>query len=60
MTDLDITDRATVDAFYDAAMKAGAQDNGAPGLRQYHANYYAAFVKDAAGNNMEVVCHNAV
>ena len=51
-------DRATVDAFYEAAMAAGGKDNGAPGLRpHYHENYYAAFVHDADGNNIEAVCH---
>jgi len=51
-------DRATVDAFYSAALAAGASDNGAPGLRpELHENYYAAFVHDASGNNIEVVCH---
>jgi hypothetical protein len=51
-------DRATVDAFYAAAMKAGAKDNGAPGIRNnYHPNYYAAFIVDPAGNNIEAVCH---
>jgi catechol 2,3-dioxygenase-like lactoylglutathione lyase family enzyme len=50
-------DHASVDAFYEAAMAAGAKDNGAPGLRtHYHANYYAAFVHDADGNNIEAVC----
>ena len=50
--------RATVDAFYLAAMKAGGTDNGPPGLRpHYHANYYAAFVLDPDGNNIETVCH---
>ena len=52
------TDRATVDAFYAAAMAAGGTDNGAPGVREhYHAHYYAAFVHDADGNNIEAVCH---
>lgn len=52
-------DRASVDAFYKAAIEADGKDNGAPGLRpHYHANYYAAFVYDPAGNNIEVVCHN--
>ncbi|TFB07584.1 hypothetical protein CCMA1212_000069 [Trichoderma ghanense] len=51
-------DRAAVDAFHAAALLAGGKDNGAPGLRAYHASYYAAFVTDAAGNNIEVVCHN--
>ncbi|KAF4508950.1 hypothetical protein G6O67_005268 [Ophiocordyceps sinensis] len=53
-------DRKTVDAFHAAAVKAGATCNGPPGLRShYHANYYAAFVLDPAGNNIEAVCHNA-
>lgn len=50
--------RAAVDAFYEAAMAAGGKDNGAPGLRpHYHENYYAAYVHDADGNNIEAVCH---
>ena len=50
--------RAGVDAFHAAALAAGGQDNGAPGLRpQYHPNYYGAFVLDPDGNNLEVVCH---
>jgi catechol 2,3-dioxygenase-like lactoylglutathione lyase family enzyme len=54
------TDRAEVEAFYTAAMAAGAVSNGAPGLRpEYHANYYAAFVRDPDGNNLEAVCHQA-
>jgi catechol 2,3-dioxygenase-like lactoylglutathione lyase family enzyme len=51
-------DRSTVDAFYEAAMAAGGKDNGPPGIRaHYHENYYAAFVHDADGNNIEAVCH---
>ena len=51
-------DRATVDAFYEAAIAAGGRDNGGPGLRpQYHASYYGAFVLDPDGNNIEAVCH---
>ncbi len=51
-------DRATVDAFHDAALDAGGIDNGAPGLReQYHPTYYGAFVHDLDGNNVEAVCH---
>ena len=51
-------DRATVDAFYKAAMAAGGRDNGAPGIRpHYHANYYGAFVLDHDGHNIEAVCH---
>ncbi|WP_457394463.1 VOC family protein [Roseateles sp. P5_E1] len=50
--------RQQVDAFYRAALDAGAADNGAPGLRpKYHANYYAAFVIDPDGHNIEAVCH---
>ncbi|MCX5494322.1 VOC family protein [Kaistia dalseonensis] len=53
-------DRATVDAFYAAAIAAGATDNGPPGVRaHYHANYYAAFVLDPDGHNIEAVCHQA-
>jgi len=50
-------DRATVDAFHAAAVAAGGRDNGAPGLRPYHDHYYAAFVLDPDGNNIEAVCH---
>ncbi len=51
-------DRAAVDAFYEAAMRAGAKDNGKPGLRlDYHPSYYAAFVLDLDGHNVEAVCH---
>jgi catechol 2,3-dioxygenase-like lactoylglutathione lyase family enzyme len=50
-------DHAAVDAFYEAAMAAGGSDNGAPGIRaHYHEHYYAAFVRDADGNNIEAVC----
>ena len=50
--------RQQVEAFYRAALEAGGKDNGAPGLRShYHANYYAAFVIDPDGHNIEVVCH---
>jgi catechol 2,3-dioxygenase-like lactoylglutathione lyase family enzyme len=50
--------RAAVDAFYAAAMAAGGTDNGAPGLRaHYHPTYYAAFVYDPDGHNVEAVCH---
>src|SRR5579863_6319098 len=52
--------RAAVDAFYQAALAAGAPDNGAPGPRpQYHTDYYGAFVLDPDGNNIEAVCHVA-
>jgi catechol 2,3-dioxygenase-like lactoylglutathione lyase family enzyme len=50
-------DRAMVDAFYQAAMAHGGRDNGAPGERAYHPGYYAAFVLDPDGNNIEAVFH---
>jgi catechol 2,3-dioxygenase-like lactoylglutathione lyase family enzyme len=52
-------DRATVRAFYAAALTAGARDNGPPGLRpEYHPSYYGAFVIDPDGHNLEAVCHD--
>jgi len=52
-------DRAAVDAFYAAALAAGASDNGPPGLRPiYHPNYYGAFVRDPDGHNIEACCHH--
>jgi catechol 2,3-dioxygenase-like lactoylglutathione lyase family enzyme len=51
-------DRAAVDSFFKAALAAGGMDNGSPGFRpHYHANYYAAFVLDPDGHNVEAVCH---
>ena len=51
---------AQVRAFHAAALEAGARDNGAPGLRpHYHANYFAAFVLDPDGYNIEAVFHGA-
>ncbi|WP_282810358.1 VOC family protein [Thauera humireducens] len=50
-------DRAMVDAFYRAALDHGGKDNGAPGERPYHPGYYAAFVLDPDGNNIEAVHH---
>jgi catechol 2,3-dioxygenase-like lactoylglutathione lyase family enzyme len=50
--------RDAVDAFHAAALAAGGTDNGPPGIRHdYHPHYYAAFVRDPEGNNIEVVCH---
>ncbi|HXU74108.1 MAG TPA: VOC family protein [Polyangia bacterium] len=50
--------RDDVDAFYQAALSAGGSDNGGPGPRPvYGRNYYAAFVRDPEGNNIEVVCY---
>jgi catechol 2,3-dioxygenase-like lactoylglutathione lyase family enzyme len=54
------SDRSAVDGFHAAALEAGGRDNGSPGLRpQYDANYYAAYVLDPDGNNIEAVCHHA-
>jgi catechol 2,3-dioxygenase-like lactoylglutathione lyase family enzyme len=51
--------RKAVDAFYTAAIAAGAKDNGKPGPRKdYHPNYYGAFVIDPDGHNVEAVCHD--
>ena len=50
-------DRATVDAFYRAGMAHGGRDNGAPGERAYHPGYYAAYLLDPDGNNIEAVYH---
>ena len=51
-------DRTTVDAFHSAALAAGGKDNGPPGIRKdYHPGYYAAFVIDPDGHNVEAVCH---
>jgi catechol 2,3-dioxygenase-like lactoylglutathione lyase family enzyme len=49
--------RSIVDAFYKAALANGGKDNGAPGERAYHPGYYAAFVLDPDGNNIEAVFH---
>lgn len=50
-------DKNMVEAFYHAALAAGARDNGKPGERPYHPGYYAAFVTDPDGNNIEAVYH---
>src|SRR5438105_4960674 len=50
--------RKAVHAFHEAAIKAGAKDNGGPGTRaDYHPNYYGAFVLDPDGHNVEACCH---
>lgn len=50
--------REGVSAFWNAALAAGGRDNGAPGVRaHYHPTYYAAFVLDPDGHNIEAVCH---
>lgn len=50
-------DRATVDRAYAAGLQAGGRDNGPPGERAYHPGYYAAFLLDPDGNNIEIVHH---
>jgi catechol 2,3-dioxygenase-like lactoylglutathione lyase family enzyme len=50
---------AAVDGFYYAGLAAGGRDNGAPGERPYHPGYYAAFLLDPDGNNIEAVYHGA-
>jgi catechol 2,3-dioxygenase-like lactoylglutathione lyase family enzyme len=51
-------DRTQVDAFHAAGLAAGGRDNGGPGIRpQYHEGYYAAFLLDPDGNNVEAVLH---
>jgi catechol 2,3-dioxygenase-like lactoylglutathione lyase family enzyme len=55
------TDRARVDAFHAAALAAGGTDNGPPGVREHYTpTYYAAFVHDPDGNNVEAVYHGAM
>jgi catechol 2,3-dioxygenase-like lactoylglutathione lyase family enzyme len=54
-----VADRATVDAVHRVGLSAGGKDNGAPGERSYHPGYYAAFLLDPDGNNIEAVFHGA-
>jgi catechol 2,3-dioxygenase-like lactoylglutathione lyase family enzyme len=51
------TDREAVERFHRAGLQAGGKDNGAPGDRPYHPGYYAAFLLDPDGNNVEAVFH---
>lgn len=50
-------DRATVEKFYKTGLEHGGKDNGAPGIRPYHPGYYAGFLLDPDGNNIEAVFH---
>lgn len=50
-------DRAMVERWYEAGLAAGGKDNGGPGERDYHPGYYAAFLLDPDGNNVEAVFH---
>lgn len=56
MVALEAESRAAVDAFHEAALANGGTDEGAPGLRPFHANFYAAFVRDPDGNKLSAVC----
>jgi catechol 2,3-dioxygenase-like lactoylglutathione lyase family enzyme len=56
---LQARDRETVDRFHQAALAAGGRDNGTPGERSYHPGYYAAYVLDPDGTNVEAVFHGA-
>jgi len=56
MVALEAVSRAAVDAFHEAALAHGGIDEGAPGLRSYHANFYAAYVRDPDGNKICAVC----
>lgn len=51
--------RKSVDAFYEAGLAKGGFDEGAPGLRPYHANFYAAYLRDPDGNKLSAVCEVA-
>ncbi|MDX1153393.1 VOC family protein [Sinorhizobium medicae] len=56
MVALEAESRAAVDAFYRAALAGGGTDEGAPGLRPFHANFYAAYIRDPDGNKISAVC----
>jgi catechol 2,3-dioxygenase-like lactoylglutathione lyase family enzyme len=54
------TDHRAVDKFHRVALQSGGRDNGAPGFRpEYHSDYYASFIIDPDGNDIEAVCHHA-
>ena len=56
MVALSAATRADVDAFYAAAIAGGGTDEGEPGLRPFHANFYAAYIRDHDGNKLSAVC----
>lgn len=56
MVALHAESRADVDAFHAAALAHGGTDEGKPGLRSFHANFYAAYVRDPDGNKLSAVC----
>nr|WP_299503891.1 VOC family protein [uncultured Rhizobium sp.] len=59
MTAFLAADRAAVRAFHAAALLYGGEDEGKPGLRPFHANFYAAYVRDPDGNKLSAVCETA-
>jgi catechol 2,3-dioxygenase-like lactoylglutathione lyase family enzyme len=59
MVALTAESRAAVDAFHAAALKAGGIDEGAPGIRPYHATFYSCYVRDPDGNKLSAVCEKA-
>ena len=59
MVALQAQTRAAVDAFYATALAHGGSDEGPPGLRSYHAHFYAAYVRDPDGNKLSAVCEAA-
>ena len=59
MLALEAQSRAAVDAFYHGAIAAGGKDEGAPGLRPYGPNFYAAYIRDPDGNKISAVCEKA-
>ena len=56
MIAFDAPTRTAVDKFHAAALAAGGSDEGAPGLRPYHANFYSCYVRDPDGNKLSAVC----
>lgn len=59
MLALQAPDRPAVDAFHQVALNQGGTDEGAPGLRPFHASFYACYVRDPDGNKLSAVCETA-
>lgn len=60
MVALQAPDRLAVDAFFQTALANGGTDEGAPGLRPFHAHFYACYVRDPDGNKLSAVCETPV
>ncbi len=60
MIALSASTRKIVDEFYVTALANGGTDEGAPGLRPYHASFYACYVRDPDGNKLSAVCEAAI